>query len=236
MSEIATVTIDRQEKRNALDMSTCAQLTAELEAAVDGGARAIVLAGAGPHFCAGVDMRCLNDPELVPALHRLLDVIGTIPVPIIAAVQGAALGAGTQLAIACDLRVVDPSARFAITAAKLGLMMNHWTVQRLALLAGHGPARAMLLAAEELDAEAALRLGFAQRSGDLAAAQAWAQEVANMAPLSLAGHKLLLNQLEFDGSTTGVAAEAYEAVRTSMDATEGVTAFWERRPPQFKGL
>ncbi|MGH3807447.1 MAG: enoyl-CoA hydratase-related protein, partial [Pseudonocardiaceae bacterium] len=111
-----------------------------------------VLAGAGPHFCAGVDMRFLQDPELVPALHRLLDVIVTIPVPVIAMVHGAALGAGTQLAIASDLRVVAPNARFAITAAKLGLMINHWTVQRLALLAGHGPARSMLLAAEELDA------------------------------------------------------------------------------------
>ncbi len=150
--ETATIIIDQQERRNALDVATCEKLAAEFTSAVDDGARAIVLAGAGPHFCAGVDMRFLQDPELVPALHRLLDVIVTIPVPVIAMVHGAALGAGTQLAIASDLRVVAPNARFAITAAKLGLMINHWTVQRLALLADHGPARSMLLAAEELDA------------------------------------------------------------------------------------
>jgi enoyl-CoA hydratase/carnithine racemase len=105
--------------------------------------QSLVLTGAGTHFCAGGDMRFLQDPELAPALHRLVEVIVTIPVPVIAVVHGAALGAGTQLAIAADLRVVAPNARFAITAAKLGLIMNHWTVQRLARL---GWSRAALVA------------------------------------------------------------------------------------------
>ena len=85
----------------------------------------------------------------------MLDGAARRAVPVIAAVEGAALGAGTQLAVACDLRVATPDARFGIPAAKLGLMVDHWTVQRLALLAGHGPARAMLLAAEVLDGAAA---------------------------------------------------------------------------------
>jgi enoyl-CoA hydratase len=169
------------------------------------------------------------------ALHGLLDLIAAIPVPVIVAVHGAALGAGTQLAIAADLRVVDASARFAITAARLGLMIDHWTVQRLALLAGQGPARAMLLAAEELGAERALQLGFAQRSGDLSVAQAWAEELAGLAPLSVAGHKLLLSRMEFSGSADAAGAEAYARVKSSFDALEGINAFWERRAPQFQG-
>lgn len=188
----------------------------------------MVLTGAGPHFCAGADLSLVHGYVLGDALRRLLEVITTAAVPVVAAVHGAALGAGTQVAIACDLRVVDPTARFGIPAAKLGLMMDPWTVRRLALLAGQGPATAMLLAAQELDAEAALRLGFAQRGGDLAAAQAWAQELAALAPLSLAGHKALLNGAsQVDGH--------YDRVWASADAQEGPAAFLERRRPRFEG-
>ncbi len=228
--ETATITIDRQDRRNALDVATCERLAAEVGAAARGGVRAIVLTGAGPHFCAGADLGLVHGTELASALRELLEVIVTIPLPVIAAVHGAALGAGTQLALACDLRVVDPTARFGIPAAKLGLMVDDWTVQRLALLAGHGPARTLLLSAEELDAEAALRLGFAQRPGNLADAQAWAKQLAALAPLSLAGHKQLLNRL--DGAAS---AEAYRRAWASADAAEGIAAFRERRPPHFEG-
>jgi enoyl-CoA hydratase len=231
----ATVTIDRPDRRNALDLATCEDLLSGLETAAADGARAIVLTGAGPHFCAGADLGSVQGTSLAGALRRLLAAIAATPVPVIAAVHGAALGAGTQLAIACDLRVVDPTARFAIPAAKLGLMVDHWTVQRLALLAGHGPARAMLLAAEEIDADGALRLGLAQRAGDLAAAEAWAEEIAALAPLSLAGHKLLLNGLESDSGADPIAAAAYDRAWASADVTEGLAAFRQRRRPEFEG-
>jgi enoyl-CoA hydratase len=229
----ATLTIDRQDRHNALDVATCERLAVELEGAARDGARAIVLTGAGRHFCAGADLTLVHGTELAAALCALLEMIASVPMPVIAAVHGAALGAGTQLAIACDLRVVDATARFGIPAAKLGLMVDHWTVQRLALLAGHGPARAMLLAAEELDAEAALRLGLAQRCGDLAAAQAWALELSALAPLTLAGHKLCLNAME--GTGPGPDGEAYRRAWSSADAIEGPAAFRERRAPRFEG-
>jgi len=221
------VTIDRQDRRNALDVDACEKLVAELEDAAAGGARAIVLTGAGPHFCAGADLSLVQGTALAAALRRLLVAITSLDVPVIAAVHGAAFGAGTQLALACDLRVVAPTARFAIPAAKLGLMVDHWTVQRLGLLAGHGPARAMLLAAEEIGAAEALRLGLAQRAGDLAGAQGWAEDIAALAPLSNAGHKRLLNDAP--------ASEAYDRAWSSADAAEGLAAFRERRPPQFEG-
>ncbi len=233
---VVTITMDRAERRNALDPAACESLTAEFGDAAATGARVIVLTGAGPHFCAGADLTAVHDAGMAAALRRLLASICAIPVPVIAAVQGAALGAGTQLALACDLRVVAPSARFGIPAAKLGLMVDHWTVQRLALLAGHGPARVMLLAAEELDAEAALRIGLAQRAGDLGDAQAWAHDIAALAPLTLAGHKLALNHLEFDGSDDVEVARAHERVWTSADALEGPAAFREHRTPFFEGM
>jgi enoyl-CoA hydratase len=225
-----TLTIDRQDRHNALDVATCERLTAGIERAVGDGARAIVLTGAGRHFCAGADLALVHGTELAVALRALLEMVATVPMPVIAAVHGAALGAGTQLAIACDLRVVDATARFGIPAAKLGLMVDHWTVQRLALLAGHGPARAMLLAAEELDADAALRLGFAQRRGDLPAAEAWARELSALAPLTLAGHKLLLNAMETSSpgraptAAIGEASGAGPAAAGSTDTVDGVAA------------
>jgi len=231
---VATVTLRRPEKRNALDTRACLDLAAALDDALAGGARCLVLAGEGSNFCSGADLRTVEDDEFVPTLYRTLRQLQDVPVCTIAAVHGPALGAGTQLAIACDLRVVAPDARFGIPAAKLGLMTDHWTAQRLALLAGAGPARAVLLACEELDAETSLRLGLANRSGDLDAARAWADEISRLAPLTIAGHKLALNRLEptlDDPEVTAAFARAW----ASDDLAEGQAARREKRAPNFQG-
>src|SRR5207302_1110266 len=149
-------------------------------------ARVVVVTGAGGHFCAGADLGGVEGVEFVAALRALLLFLTETPVPVVAAVEGPALGAGTQLATACDLRVATADARFGIPAGKLGLMIDHWSVQRLALLAGAGPARAMLLAAEVLSGEEAHRLGLVQRIGGLDDALAWAGEIAGLAPISIA--------------------------------------------------
>ena len=95
----ALVTIDRQERRNAVDTEACEQLLAALTGAVDDGARVVVLTGAGGHFCAGADLTGIHDDGFAKALRALLDALVAVPVPVIAAVDGAALGAGSQLAI-----------------------------------------------------------------------------------------------------------------------------------------
>ena len=191
----ALLTIDRQDRRNAVDADACVDLRAELDAAVAAGARAIVLTGAGGHFCAGADLSGVEGDGFRGALRRLLDGLESAPVPVIAAVSGAALGAGTQLAIACDLRMATPDARFGIPAAKLGLMVDHETVQRLVHLAGGGPARQMLIAAEEIDGDRAHALGLVQHLGGLDDALDWAARIARLAPLTMAGHKLAANRL-----------------------------------------
>jgi enoyl-CoA hydratase len=231
---VGLLTIDRQDRRNAVDTESCAALEAGLRSLVDDGARAVVLTGAGGHFCAGADLKGVEDDGFRRTLRSLLDALVEVPVPVIAAVSGAALGAGTQLAVACDLRVATADARFGIPAAKLGLMVDHWTVQRLARLAGFGPAQAMLLAADELDGAAAVRLGLVQREGGLDNALAWAERVASLAPLTIAGHKLALNRLDSPADDPEVGAAVTRAW-SSADLAEGMASFRERRPPQFRG-
>lgn len=232
--QVTVVTIDRPDRRNALDADACEALVAALAAAEDGGARVVVLAGAGGNFCAGADLSAVPTAGFLDSLRRLLDTVVDLPLPVVAAVDGVALGAGLQLAVACDLRVAAPDCRFGVPAAKLGLVMDHASVQRVALLAGHGPARAMLLAAEEIDGATAVRLGLAQRTGGLDEAMAWAEGIAALAPLTVAAHKLAINRLEA-GLADPEVDEARRRAWASADLTEGVAAFAERRPPRFEG-
>jgi enoyl-CoA hydratase len=232
---VTVLTIDRQERRNAIDTAACESLEAALHAAVEDGARVVVLTGAGGHFCAGADLTGVEDAPFRVALRSLLDALITVPVPVMAAVSGAALGAGTQLAVACDLRVATADARFGIPAAKLGLMVDHWTVQRVALLAGFGPAQAMLLAAEVMDGTRAVATGLVHRAGGLDAALEWAAAIAStLAPLTIAGHKLALNRL-VAGADDPDVADAVVRAWSSGDLAEGMAAFRDRRTPQFKG-
>lgn len=230
---VAVITIDRPERRNALDRAALEQLLGALAATQ--GARAVVLTGAGGHFCAGADLRAVEDASFAVALRSVLDALAAVPCTTVAAVEGAALGAGTQLAIACDLRVAAPDATFGIPAAKLGLMVDHWTVQRLAVVAGHATARAMLLAAQTISGAEAVRLGFAQREGTVADALAWADAIAELAPLTVAGHKLMLDRLERPVPDDPEVAAAFERAWSSHDRAEGMAAFRERRRPRFEG-
>ena len=228
---VAVVTIDRPERRNAVDHPTLVELRAALDEARERSVRAFVLTGAGGAFCAGADLTGVEGAGFAKALRAVLDGLLDLPVATIAAVDGPALGAGTQLATACDLRVATPAARFGVPAARLGLMVDGWTVERLAAVAGGGAARAMLLAAETYSGEEALRLGLVQRLGSLGDAVAWAHAIAELAPLTVAGHKAVLEHPGDDA----VAAAALARAWGSADFNEGRRAFLEKRPPRFTG-
>ena len=223
---VVTVTIDRAERRNAVDHAALEALAAALDGCGDD-VRALVLTGAGGHFCAGADLSGVEDVTFTGLLRSVLDRLRLAPFVTIAAADGAALGAGTQLAVACDLRVATAQASFGIPAGRLGLAVDEWTVHRLSALAGAGPARAMLLAAEVVKGDEAHRLGLVQRLGDLDAALSWADDVAALAPLTIRAHKAAL-----EGAPDAEAAIG--RAWTSDDLQEGLAAFRERRRPVFR--
>lgn len=229
---VAVLRIDRPQQRNALDIEHCDGLRQALRDAVDGGARSVVVTGEGSAFCAGADLNQVYGEPFMDALYQLLRLVTEVPVPVVAAVNGPAIGAGTQLAIACDLRVAASGAAFAIPTARLGLAVDPWTIHRLAALAGGGPARSVLLGCETLTADQAYRHGLVDRLGDLTAAVGWAGEIAHLAPLTLAYNKLALNTTDPADPRLG---EAFKACWTSEDAREARHARAERRPPRFAG-
>lgn len=233
--DVVTIELQRSERRNALHQELCEQLRRAVLDAVDEAARAIVLTGQGNVFCAGADLSVVYSEDFTDTLLDMLHTIDSVPVPVIAAVNGPALGAGTQLAIASDLRVVAPEAYFAIPAAKLGISVDRWTVHRLSSLLGSGPARSMLIGVEPLSAQDAQARGLANKIGTLADAQQWAKTIAGLAPLTLQYLKLAFND---DGTQDDEKPELRAALYRawqSEDAQEGRTAHREKRPPRFVG-
>ncbi|MER2203185.1 MAG: enoyl-CoA hydratase-related protein, partial [Rhodococcus sp. (in: high G+C Gram-positive bacteria)] len=130
---VVTIELQRHERRNALSAELCIAIRDAMNAAVAEHAHVVVITGEGSAFCAGADLS--GDVYMEGFTDRLFEMlrsIDTAPIPVIAAVNGPAIGAGTQLAIASDLRVVAPSARFGIPAATLGVSVDKWTMRRLA--------------------------------------------------------------------------------------------------------
>ncbi|MDQ1511281.1 MAG: enoyl-CoA hydratase [Actinomycetota bacterium] len=246
---VGLATIDRQERRNALSGELCDELRTQLDAHRD--LRAIVITGAGSAFCAGADLVTRFEPaesasdvpvdSFRPAFELVLDAIVDHPAPVIAAINGPAMGAGMQLAVACDLRVAVRGARMAIPGGRLGVHLSARNIWRLAMLVGQGAARDFLLAGHTVDGEVAFRLGIVQRLSDdpLEAAFAVADEIAASAPLTVRGHKRALNLV---AEAQWLAAEARgeigaleAAAFASADLQEGMAAFAEKRTPDFKG-
>jgi enoyl-CoA hydratase len=231
---VVVVTIDRPERRNAVDHATLLELLDAQRSAVVGGARVVVLTGAPPAFCAGADLTGVESGAFTDALLAVLTGFTALPMVTMAAIDGPALGAGTQLAMACDLRVAAPTSQFGIPAAKLGLAVDRWTVDRAGREFGGAVARSMLLAAQTYTAEELHHSGGVQRLGGAAEALVWAEQIAELAPLTIRAHKLAL-----ETPAPLVGDDPFEAARSaawaSSDAEEGRRAFLDKRRPRFTG-
>jgi enoyl-CoA hydratase len=244
--QVGIATIDRQERRNALNAELCEQLRGHLEQS--GQLRAFVITGAGTAFCAGADLVTrfaahgdATTDTFRPAFEEVLDAIVAHPAPVLCAINGPAIGAGMQLAVACDVRVAALGARLAIPGGKLGIHLSARNIWRLANLVGQASARDFLLSGRTVEAEEALKLGLVQYvNGDaLGRTLELAGEIAASAPLTVRGHKRSLN-LVAEAQWLGDAARAeiteLEAgAFASNDLQEGLAAFAEKRSPNFQG-
>ncbi len=232
---VATITIERTHRRNALDLETLDDLHGSIVQALAEGSRSLVLTGADGHFCSGADLVELEDVSFTSRLAEVLEHLAAVPVVTVAAVDGSCLGLGMQLAVACDVRVVAEGARFAVPVARLGLMVDHWTVDRVTRVWGEGAARHMVLTGAVLTADDAWRLGAAQVRGGLAEAQELAARAAGLAPLSQAGSKVGFDARHDDLAEIARYEAAFARAWGSDDLAEGRRAFSERREPVFGG-
>jgi enoyl-CoA hydratase len=233
---VMTIELQRPERRNALNSQLADELREAVQKATTEDVRAVVLTGQGTVFCAGADLTgdafAADYPDRLIELNRAIDAA---PMPVIGAINGPAIGAGLQLAMVCDLRVVEPDAFFQFPTSKYGLALDNWSIRRLTSLVGHGRARAMLLTAEKLTAEVALQTGMANRIGTLADAQAWAAEIAGLAPLAIQHAKRVLNDDGAYEEQSPIHKELFERAWSSQDVIEAQVARFEKRPPKFQG-
>ncbi|HEY3485359.1 MAG TPA: enoyl-CoA hydratase-related protein [Ilumatobacteraceae bacterium] len=230
---VVLATLDRPDRRNAVDHQTLVELLDLQRGLAD--ARVLVLTGEPPAFCAGADLTGVEEGEFARLLASVLRGFTTLPIPVIAAVDGPALGAGTQLVVACDLRVATERSTFGVPAARLGLVVDHWTVERLARELGWSLARLVLLAAEPLTTARLHAAGAVHRIGTLDDALAWATDLAQLAPLTITGHKVALEASAPPPGVHELVEAARAAAWSSADASEGRQAFLEKRPPVFRG-
>lgn len=248
---VALLTLNRPEKRNALSRALMAELSDVLGALrVAPAIRAVVLTAEGPTFCAGMDLKeAMNadrggaiessraSVEDTQAIADLIDQVHKFPRPIVAAVQGDALGGGAGLALACDLVVLADSARIGYPEVKRGVvaaMVMHDLVRQV----GDRRAREILLTGKLIESGRALAWGLVNRVETVGrcreTALALARDFADCAPMALATTKHLLDEASARPRDLRAAAAISAAVRDSDEAREGIRAFLEKRVPHWK--
>ncbi len=241
----AVITLNRADKRNALSRQLIDALNeAFLHARDDKAVRCVILTGAGPVFCAGMDLAELSESLGRPAektpvwedalrLARLYDLIYTLPKPTVAAVNGPAVAGGAGLVTACDLAVAVPEARFGYPEVRRGLVAA-MVMPHLLRHVGERTARYLLLTGELIDAAEALRTGLVNAVVPgpqlLERAATWARALAEGGPQALARTKELLHQFSRQAVSIEEAARASAAPRLTEECRQGLEAFFAKKP------
>lgn len=248
LGPVATLTLARAEKLNALTGAMLAELARvadELEH--DDGVLAVILTGDGSKaFCAGADIAEWGSlPPLafgrrwVGEGHRVFDRLARLRQPVIAMLNGAALGGGLELAATADLRIAEAHARVGLPESRVGVTPGWSGTQRLVRRAGSQAVRRLALTGEPLDAAEALRLGLVDEvhatGAGMARARALAAAIAERAPVAVQLVKLMVNAAEGEEASAAVEILAGALAAGTADAKEGVVAFKEKRAPRFGG-
>lgn len=237
---VATLWLNRPAKRNAVTYEmwqgiadACARLAGDPEV------RTLVVRGAGEHFCAGADIGGLGGRDYARANEAADTALATFPVPTIAVVTGACVGGGAEIALACDLRIADATARFGITPARLGIVYPPFAIERAVRTIGPSAAKHLLFSAELIDADRALRIGLVDEVHAPADLRARIDDLVRLLTterslLTQVASKELVDAVVEHGAIPPDLARRWAAeVAASPDRAEGVAAFAERRSPAF---
>ncbi|MFQ5999772.1 MAG: enoyl-CoA hydratase/isomerase family protein [Candidatus Bathyarchaeia archaeon] len=246
---IATITINRPKALNALNEETIQEILSTLDdAEKDKNIRVVVITGAGDRaFSAGADINMMKAGGALEARRtsqlgqRMANRVEELEKPVIAAINGYALGGGLELAMACDLRIASENARLGQPEINIGLIPGWGGTQRLPRFVGKGKAKEMIFTGKMIDAKTAEQLGLVNRVVPpeqlKSAVKQLAEELLNKPPIAIKLAKELINNSTETNLRTGIAheSEAFGIVGSTEDFKEGTAAFLEKRKPKFKG-
>jgi enoyl-CoA hydratase/3-hydroxyacyl-CoA dehydrogenase len=245
---IATITMSRPEAMNALNEKVLTELKdAIAELREDSTTRVVIITGEGSAFVAGADIKTMlkADQTEVEAFTRfgqgVMDDVERLNKPVIAAINGFALGGGLEMALACDIRLASTEARMGLPEVGLGIFPGFGGTQRMTRLIGKGHACELIFTGKHVSADEALSMGLVNRvlppDQLMNEARSLAERIANQGPVAVAHAKTAINQALQTGLDAGLAFELDAVMKTfgTEDQKEGMTAFLERRRPEFKG-
>lgn len=246
---VAWLTINRPEVRNALSLAITKRIVNTLrELSKERTVRVIVLTGAGDRvFVSGADVREFREHLATPETaldydalaEELQSTLRDVPQPVIAMIQGHAVGSGTIVAVSCDFRVAVRTAKFGIPVAKFGFLAPVPDTLRLVQLVGPAKAKWMLMSGELFDASTAHAIGLVDRVVDAenlkATVEAMAATLSDNAPLTLKATKQIIEGMAAPASNVQAGARWYTEIFRSRDFQEGLDAFFNKRKPEFNG-
>ncbi len=246
---ITTLTLNRPEVMNSVNVEMLRELRAALEEVqFDPEVRCVIVTGAGAKaFCAGADLKeraGMSEVEVrryIENIRNTFSLVENLPVPVIAAVNGIALGGGTELALASDLRIASESATLGLTETSLGIIPGGGGTQRLPRIVGKAKAKELILTARRIDAQEALAMGLANKVAPAAflmnEARAMAAAITKNGPVAVRVAKRAIDRgMEMDlASALVFESTCYEITIPTEDRREGLLAFREKRKPIYKG-
>ncbi len=248
-NKICTIILNRERVMNAINKDLLTNLKKVLEdLRFNDDARVIVITGSGDKaFCSGADLKeriTLSEQQVKQFIFEIrtnLSAIANYPKPIIAAINGLALGGGTELALACDIRVASNNAKMGLTETKLAIIPGGGGTQRLPRLIGYGKAKELIFTGRMVDAEEALQIGLVNKITSsenlLTEVYKMAEMICQNGPIAVEQAKKAVNRgCEVD-LETGLAfeSEAYQSCIPTKDRVEGLKAFSEKRKPEYQG-